>query len=966
MAGKHKHRFVGRSTEISLIEEEWRRAASGQFRCVLLLGEPGVGKTRLAEESVLRCGSSTTVLRAQARPLSGTAAFGLWAEALDSHFRELDRDEIFQVCGGHLDDLASLMHSVAAVRGTAPRREPPRPRLLGGLTQLLATLAERRPVIFFFDDLHYADASSWDALAYLTQALASSRVLVVATARTGELTALPAPMRVLVELDELEALRRITLEPLDDAALRELAEDVLARPVGKDVLDWLWDRSRGIPLYAIGLLHAVNDEGGDAVRPGLRSLPEELTARVQVRLAQLDEEAQGVLEVVAVAGGRVELGELVRFASQPLEALAPVLGRLVRSRLLVEVETVRVPVYEIAHPVIGETIYGQIGGARRFALHRHVGRSLLIGGRLGEAALHFSRSAAPGDDEAIQVLLDALHQAEQRGAYHEVLRILGSLVDVVPSGDQRWQGVADALFGEAEWVFDHRADDDARAAVVALGEIDALLADSPDRVRKAAVKARLASLLSWGTGEPLRAQPLADEAARLYESAGLPTRARLAELEGAYARGLAGDLTALRTGACTILEKADADGDDEASLFAVGVYGTACFYQGEFATAERAILRGIELAREQDRPYRLTWSCMSLGWSYGYEGRLCEAYQAFEAAKSTPAWRESNVLELEAHVRWLGGDFAGSLACARQVVALNPGRIGLRRGHCLAFLALSGLEVGELGDARRAVAASRRLYGSGVWFMASGLARHAEGMLAWREGRSAEAAAVLQRAATELCTVGAPVMAAFVLLDLTELWASGGPVDPGVAQSAVATTADIATGTDRELYRGVHRLAQAWTALGDGRVSAAADAAAAAVEHLQPLGYCVLTARALTARGIALEGRDRQGSVAALGEAAELLDAAGAEWRRDQTLARLRRGGRSGKQAAAAALGAQALTGRELEVARLAADRLSSTDIATRLYISHRTVEAHLANVYTKLGVNSRSALADKLGELSG
>lgn len=966
MGGKHRHRFVGRTAEISSIDEEWRRAASGEFRSVLLLGEPGVGKTRLAEESVLRCGPSATVLRAQARPLSGTAAFGLWAEALDSHFRDLDRDEIAEVCGNHLSDLASLMHSVAAVRGVVPRREPPRPRLLGALTQLLANLAERRPVIFAFDDLHYADASSWDALAYLTQALSSSRILVVATARTGELTALPAPMRVLVDLDELESLRQLNLEPLDDAALRELAEDVLARPVGKDVLDWLWDRSRGIPLYAIGLLHAVNDEGGDAGRPGLRSLPEELTARVQVRLAQLDDEAQAVLEVIAVAGGKAELGELVRFTGHPLEALAAVLGRLVRSRLLVEGETARIPVYEIAHPLIGETIYGHIGGARRFALHRHVGRSLLIAGRLGEAALHFSRSATPGDDEAIAVLLDALHQAEQRGAYHEVLRILGSLVDVVPSGDPRWSGVADALFGEADWVFDHRADDDARAAVVALGELDALLSDSPDRVRRAAVKARLASLLSWGVGDPRRAEPLAEDAARLYEAAGLPTRARLAELEGAYARGLAGDLTALRAGAGTILEKADADGDDEAALWAVGVYGTACFYQGAFADAEEALLRGVDLAREQERPYRLTWSHMSLGWSFGYEGRLAESYRSFEAAKSTPAWRESNVLELESHVRWLAGDFAGSLACARQVVALHPGRLGLRRGHCLAFLALSALEVGELADARRSVAAARRLYGSGVWFMASGLALHAEGMLAWREGRSADAAAVLQRASAELCTVGAPVMAAFVLLDLTELAASGGPVESAVARSAVSTLADIAAATDRELYRGVHRLAEAWIAIGDGRVSAASDAAATAVEHLRPLDYCVLTARALTARGIALEGRDRQGSVAALGEAAEIFDAAGAEWRRDLTLARLRRGGRSGKQAAAAALGAQSLTGRELEVARLAADRLSSTDIANRLYISHRTVEAHLANVYTKLSVNSRSALATKLAELAG
>jgi DNA-binding CsgD family transcriptional regulator len=802
MAGRHKHRFVGRAAELAGIEQEWRNSAAGQFRCVLLLGEPGIGKTRLADESVARCASGATVLRAHARPLSGTSAFGVWAEAFERHLRDWRPQEIADLCGHHLDDLADLVHSVAAARGLAPRREPSRPRLLGAISRLVADLAERGPLVLLLDDLHQADPSSWDALAYLSQAIPDRRVLVVATARAAELAALPAPLRVLVDLAERDALRSVEVGPLDDGALRELAEDVLARPVGKDMLDWLCDRSRGVPLYAVGLLQAVNDEGGH-VGAGLRLLPEGLTERVQVRLGQLDDEAQGVLEVVAVAGGQVGLGELVRYANRPLEQLAPTIDKLVRSRLLAEVETGRIPVYEIAHPLIGETVYRQIGGARRFALHRHVGRTLLVSGRLGEAASHFARSATPGDDEAIQVLLDALAQAEQRGAHPEVLRILGSLIDVVPSGDQRWAQVADALLGDAEWVVDHRADHDARAAVSALEKIDA-----------------------------------------------------------AYACGLAGDVSAL-----------------------------------------------------------------PLGWSLGYEGRLTEAYQAFETARSTPAWRESDALELEADVRWLGGDLAGSPACARDALKHNPGRIGRPRGQCLASLALAAIETGELAEARRALAAARRIYGAETWFMAGGQTGHAEGVLAWREGRLAEAAGLLQQAAAELHRVGAPVMAAFVLLDLCELSAVGGPVDPATGDWAVATMAAIAADTDRALYRGAHRLAEAWHALRMGHAGSAAEAADAAVAELRPLGYTVLTARALVARGVALADRDPRGSIVALG--------------------------------------ARSITGRELEVARLGANRLSSAEIAARLFISHRTVETHLASVYTKLQVNSRSGLADKLAELS-
>jgi DNA-binding CsgD family transcriptional regulator len=96
-----------------------------------------------------------------------------------------------------------------------------------------------------------------------------------------------------------------------------------------------------------------------------------------------------------------------------------------------------------------------------------------------------------------------------------------------------------------------------------------------------------------------------------------------------------------------------------------------------------------------------------------------------------------------------------------------------------------------------------------------------------------------------------------------------------------------------------------------------------------------------------------------------VFEGIGAAWRRDRVLAELKRFGRAGRRAADAALGATSLTARELEVARLAAQRLTSAEIAGRLYISHRTVEGHLANIYVKLGVNHKPDLARRLAELS-
>jgi predicted ATPase len=117
-----KTRLVGRAPEVAVLEAEWQRAASGELRCVLLSGDAGLGKTSLAEDTVARHADAATTLSARARPLGAVASFGLWAEALDTHLRDLPAEKIRELCGGPLDDLASLLHSVAAVRGSLPDR----------------------------------------------------------------------------------------------------------------------------------------------------------------------------------------------------------------------------------------------------------------------------------------------------------------------------------------------------------------------------------------------------------------------------------------------------------------------------------------------------------------------------------------------------------------------------------------------------------------------------------------------------------------------------------------------------------------------------------------------------------------------------------------------------------------------------------------------------------------------------
>jgi len=947
-----KTRFVGRAAEIAHLEAGWRRVAAGQLSCVLLSGDRGVGKTRLAEEILIRHAGTATTLSARARPLGGVASFGLWTEALEQHLRALPREEVSALCGGLLDDLAGLLRSVAAVRGAVPSQEPPRIRLLESLGMLLANLARRRPVVVVLDDIHQADASSWDVLEYLALHFPRTAVLMVATAHPGELADQPLAVRILLDLEQRDVLQRLDVGPLTEGAVRELAEDVLGRVVTKDVVEWVVERSRGNPLYAGGLLRALRDEGG-VPRPGLRLLPEELTDRVRVRVALLDDDAQRVLQVLAVAGGPVTLGDLVRFSGRPLDELAPIVRRLTHTRLVVEDERLHRVAYEISHPVVQETIYEDIGAALRFALHRQVGRALLIVGHLGEAALHFARSADRGDDEAIEVLQEALHQAEERGGYREALRFAERC-----AGDRRaWAiegsghygaGFAGFLAGRGE---------------TALREIDALMDGAVEPGIRATVKSRLTSFLSWGTGELDEAAEAAEAAIDLYVAAGLPTEARLAALELAYARGLRGDLAALEAGAERVLSDAEAAGDDRATLQALGVLGTARFYQGNFVGAEAAMRRSIAMARSAGKLYRLTWGLMSLGWSLGFEGRFQEALAAFEEAKAAPAWRDSNVLELESHVRWLAGDFEGSLACAREAVALNPGGLSLRRAMGLCCAALSAIETDQLADARRDVSAARRVYGDQRWFFASDFSHQASGMLAWREGRLPEALNALRTAAEGLMAMGAAAFAGPILLDLAEVAVEAG--EPRVAEEASVRLDGIARSTGRNFHLAQAALARAWSAVAHGRAAEGEEAALAAAELLPAGAYGTLRARALVARARSLEASGNSAALDILAEAAALFDASGAVWRRERALEALRSSGAAGRRAADAAIGASGLTTREREVARLAAERLTAQEIADRLFISRRTVETHLARVYAKLGVASKGELVHRLAEIA-
>jgi DNA-binding CsgD family transcriptional regulator/tetratricopeptide (TPR) repeat protein len=957
-------RLVGRAAESGELDRELSRAAGGELRCVLVAAEPGLGKSRLTAELVSRHRRWTTGLVARGHPLGATVSFGLWAEALEHHLSQLPPEAVRQLCGTRLDDLSGLLGSVAAVRGAPPEREAPRLRLLEGLTSLLRNLSREAPLIIVLDDVHLADASSMDALGYLSRNLAGSPVLVIATARPVELTINELARETLLALEQDGLLRRVPLEPLDHGQLRHLAEAVLLGGRAPDALvDWLQARTLGNPLFAIGLMRSLVDGGGDIERPHLSRLPEELGERIQLRLRVLSPSALATLELMAVLGQRVAVDDLVQVSGRPLERMAELLSETIEQRLVNEEERGRELEYEISHPLFQEAIYQRMSRARQRALHSQIARSLVAAGRSAQAAPHFVRSAGPGDQEAIAAVLSAFRQAEERQSHAEAMVLLEALLALIPQADPRWLDVFDVMAEDPEWVGDHKADAYAAAGIEAMRRIERLVEGSSDLNRRGLVKLRLTNFVAFGAGDLEEGERCARQALELFEQAGQSGRARTAANELGWIRGLRGDLPAQLEAATLAIAAGEEAGDRVLTMQALGSFAWASVHVGRRHDFESSLREAAEMARAESRVYRLTWclSMLALGLAAG--GRVGEARELLaEARAGNPAYPDTVLLEITAWVDWIAGRFESSAGSWLQSAALNRGALAGRRGWGVPPAVVSLAELGRLPEARAHLTAAA---GRGQWNFGLHTCRWADGVLTEREGDAGAAVETLAAAARALIADRYLAFASFVLLDLAECASRARYA--AVADWAAGELRSISAVIEEELPAGMAALASAWALLAGGGRGAAVQAREAAA-RLESLGCEVFWARALEALGLGLAATDREAGIAALASAAAIFDRSGAGWRRDRANEAMRELGRAGRRAAGRH-GGVALSSRERDVAYLAVDGLTARQIGERLHIGERTVETHLANLYVKLGVESKRELlqrAEELGLRSG
>ncbi len=961
--------LVGRDDVLAELDAELGKMLRGGIRVLLVTGAPGLGKTRLAEEVLHRFAGRASCLSARAYRWGATASFGLWAEALDRHLRGMDEADVRRLCGTSLSDLTALVKSVEAVGGP-PIREPHRRDLLEGLVDLFDRLSAATPVLVALDDMHLADTSSWEALRYLGRRLSGAPIGIVVTARPGDLRRRPIAGEVLLGLAEDGLLHRVSLEPLRRDEVARLAHDVLREAPGsrsafvpEPLVTWLAERSMGHPLFIIGLLRALVEEGADPTAPRLERIPETLRERVHLEMQGLRAVSRSVLEALAVVERQIDLTDLRRVVGLGPEELAAALEELCAARLVDEHVDGAALTYEIGHPIVADTIYQEVGGARRRALHRTVARILLDGHRLGSAAGHFARAAEPGEDEALDALCSAMAQAESRGLYQEALAALAALVEVLPPEDPRWLRVLHAMTWQAEWVLSHLAENDSATAIAAMQRIEPHLAADADEVARGTVQLHLAAFLSFGAGRVGEAEQHCRAAVASFEAAGDEERALFARNELAWIRGCDADLAEQAALAGAVLADATATGHLRAAVQAAGTAAYALGFIGRFGEAELLYQSSIEWARQAGDTYRSAWGLAQQGLMLALAGRLAEGGASVDAALAEDAAAPDAIAyEDSAHCCWLSGRLGDAVAALEQSAVRRPVRGSRRRAWGSALAARLHTEMGLRGRADSGLEQARGSYGDRHILVWSCWCDWTAGFLAWHDGQPVEALEGLDRAADRLRAVGAAAYEALVLVDIVEVADEAG--QRLRCDTAADRLGEIAEAVGGDLHPSLARLAVARSHLAHGRFARAAEQAEAAAMRLSAAGYALHHGSALDVAGRALGHTDRGAAVTALSAAAETFAGCGAVWRRDAALAKLGRLGSRGRRAAAAAVhGAGALTGRERDVARLAAKGLTAQEIGEHLFIGRRTVESHLANAYLKLGVSSKRELVRRAEE---
>ena len=430
--------FVGRQREMEELRAALEESIAGRGRLVMLVGEPGIGKTRTAQELASHAeGCGAQVIWGRCYEEEGAPPYWPWVQPIRSYVQQRISERLRFEMGAGAADIAEI---IPEVREKLPNLEPPpllepqqaRFRLFDSITGFFKNAARNQPLLLVLDDLHWADEPSLLLLRFLAQQLAGSSILVSGCYRDVELSRQHPLSETLAWLAREQAFQRHLLRGLSREETGRLIEEIGAVSPSQSLVEKVFAHTEGNPYFMTELVRLLVREGDlegvEIGGPQGLSIPEGVREVIGQRLNQLSERCNLALTTASVIGRefRLELlGRLIQDLSE--DQLLEVVDEALAGRLIEELPQ-RAGQYQFSHMLTQETLSDELSLTRRVRLHARIGETLeeLYGIRseahAAELAYHFARAeTVAGTEKLVKYSLLAGEQALAAYAYEEAL-----------------------------------------------------------------------------------------------------------------------------------------------------------------------------------------------------------------------------------------------------------------------------------------------------------------------------------------------------------------------------------------------------------------------------------------------------------------------------------------------------------------------------------------------------------------
>jgi DNA-binding CsgD family transcriptional regulator/tetratricopeptide (TPR) repeat protein len=950
MTLRHAPALVGRAPEVAALDAVLDDVTHGRRAAVAVAGEAGIGKSRLLAELGERADArGMLVLSGGASEFERDLPFWPFVDALDEYVRALPPARLAELDDDVRAELPHVLPSWPAFAEAGRPDEDHRYRTHRAMCRLLEVLAGGPPLVLLLDDLHWADSASVELLGALLRRPPAAPVLLGIALRPRQ-----AGERLAAALERAAADGLLTRLDLAGLTLDD-SRRLLGPEVDGALVPSLHAESGGNPLYLQQLAQFRPRDGGIPAGMSLDAeVPTAVAAALRDELALIDRTVRRALEGAAVAGDPFLLEIASASAALPETAMADAVDELQRRDLVQPTEAPRR--FRFRHPLVRRAVYESAPAGWRLGAHERCADALAKRGvPVAGRAHHIIQAARTGDPAAVALLRDAGRALIGR-APGEAARWFSAALNLLPENAvalDLWTALAGAYGAAGRFT-------EARAAL--LRALDLVPSDA------AGMRGRLVA-----------------------ECAGLEQT--LGHHDDAHRRLVA-----------ALESLPDLEGADAVAL--INAIALDRLYRTEYEAARQWSRRARAAARGQRLPFAESAVGVALGAAFGgavaEAGAACSEVAAVVEGMSDEdiAGSPDPVIARLAGAELLVDRYADAARHAERGLAAARA-LGSRHHLPVMFwagtvrtavgrLAAAKLLLDEAADAARSSGNPAML---GWMLLAQSFTATARGETDVALTAAKESADLLRGPTTTLPSAWAGLVLATALLPadpaaaervltascgddlralphplrpgafelLTRCWlALGRPEEAGHAATAAAAFAEesgLATA------RATADCAAAAVVLHRGQPRHAADRALSAADAADSVGAAVAAAAARALAGGALaDAGSPEHAILELHRAATEFERCGASRRAAEVERRLRglghRGPHRRSRPGTGTAGIVSLTGRELEIARLIVDRRTNAEIAAELFLSGKTVETHIRNVFRKLDVSSRVEVA--------